>query len=257
MTSRGSEAADSPGKDKAEYVAALFGRVAPRYDLLNNLMTGWRHGRWRRRTLDALGPLPPRAAVLDLCCGTGDFLLLLAERLGPGGRLVGVDFCAPMLSRAADRLAAAGMGDRVRLLEGDVTRLGMLADASFDLATVGFGLRNVANLDAALKEAFRLLRPGGVLASLDLSWPARGIRRAVGLAYLRWVLPRLAWLVGAPPDDYRWLARSLQDFPDAEELAARLRGAGFARLEVRPFGFGLVAAHLASKAAEPVGSTHA
>ncbi len=250
-------AAERGGEGKAEYVAALFGRVAPHYDLLNNITTGWQHRRWRRRTLDALGPLPPRATVLDLCCGTGDFLLLLAERIGPEGRLVGVDFCSPMLRLAEGRLAAAGWGGRVRLLEGDVTRLGALADASFDLATVGFGLRNVANLDAALKEAFRLLRPGGVLASLEMSWPDPGPIRGLALAYLRWVVPLVARLAGAQPDDYRWLARSLQDFPDAEELAVRLRGAGFARAEVRRFGFGLVAAHLAFKAPEPVGYTHA
>jgi demethylmenaquinone methyltransferase/2-methoxy-6-polyprenyl-1,4-benzoquinol methylase len=238
-------------------VAALFGRIAHRYDFLNDLMTGWQHRRWRRHMLDALAPLPPRAAAVDLCCGTGDFLLLLSERLGPEGRLVGVDFSAPMLDRAAERLAAAGIGNRVRLHEGDVTHLGALADASFDLATVGFGLRNVTNLDTVLKEAFRLLRPGGSLASLEMSWPHPGFIRGLALGYLRWMVPLVARLAGAPPDDYRWLARSLRDFPDAEELAARLRGAGFARVEVLRFGFGLVAAHLAFKAAEPARYTHA
>ena len=237
------------GQGKAEFVAALFGRVAPRYDLLNNITTGWQHLGWRRRTLNALGPLPPRAAALDLCCGTGDFLLLLAERIGPGGRLVGVDFCRPMLDLAGARLAAAGAAGDIRLLEADVTRLGMLADESFDVATVGFGLRNVANLEAALKETFRLLRPGGVLASLEMSWPDPGPIRTLALAYLRWVLPAAAWLAGARPEDYRWLRRSLEDFPDAGDLAGRLRGVGFARVEVLRFGFGLVAAHLARKAA--------
>ncbi len=232
---------------KAEYVAGLFARVAPRYDLLNNITTGWQHVRWRRRTLNAVGPFPARAAALDLCCGTGDFLLLLAERVGPAGRLVGVDFCLPMLRVAEARLAAAGEAGRVRLVEGDVTRLHALADESFDVATVGFGLRNVADLDAALKEAFRLLRPGGVLASLEMSWPDPGLIRALALGYLRWIVPLAARLAGGPPEDYRWLRRSLLDFPDAAGLAACLRGAGFARVDILRFGFGLVAAHLAHK----------
>lgn len=236
------------GEAKAEYVAGLFARLAPRYDVVNDLMTGWQHRRWRRHTLDALGPLPPRAAALDLCCGTGDFLLLLAERIGPGGRLVGVDFCPPMLELAEARLRAAGWGGAARLEQGDVTRLPALADESFDVATVGFGLRNVADLDAALREAFRLLRPGGALASLDLSWPTSGLPGALALAYVRCVVPWIARLAGARPDDFRWLRRSLQDFPDAAGLAQRMRAAGFARVDVHRFNLGLVAAHIARKA---------
>lgn len=236
------------GEAKAAYVADLFARVAPRYDLINNLMTAWQHRRWRRRTLDALGPFPRGAAALDLCCGTGDFLLLLAERVGPEGHLVGVDFCRPMLALAEARLAAAGAAGRVRLLEADVTRLTALPDAGFDAATVGFGLRNVADLDAALREACRLLRPGGALASLDLSWPTRGLMGAMALLYLRRILPAMARLAGARPDDYRWLRDSLERFPDAAGLAARLRAAGFAQVHTLRCGFGLVAIHVARKA---------
>jgi demethylmenaquinone methyltransferase/2-methoxy-6-polyprenyl-1,4-benzoquinol methylase len=228
-------------------VAGLFARIAPRYDLINNLMTAWQHGRWRRRALNAVGPLPQPAAALDLCCGTGDFLLLLAGRVGARGRLAGVDFCPPMLALARARLGAAGVADRVELLEGDVTRLGALTDESFDVATVGFGLRNVADLDAALREACRVLRPGGALASLDLSWPTRGVLGALALFYLRRVLPGIARLAGARPEDYRWLRESLEHFPDAAGLAARLRAAGFARVETRGGGFGLVAIHVARK----------
>lgn len=240
----------TPERALATYVAGLFARVAPRYDLLNNLITGWQHGRWRRRALTALGPLQRRAAALDLCCGTGDFLLLLAERIGPEGRLVGVDFCPPMLALAGARLARAGAAGRVRLLEGDVTHLAALADESFDVATVGFGLRNVADLDGALREAHRVLRPGGSFASLDLSWPTRGAMGALALFYLRWILPAIAGLAGASPEDYRWLRDSLEHFPDAPGLAARLRAAGFARVETLRCGFGLVAIHVARRRQE-------
>lgn len=236
------------GRGKAEFVAGLFARVAPHYDFVNDLMTGWQHRRWRRRTLDAVGPLPLRLAALDLCCGTGDFLLLLAERMGPGGRLVGVDFCLPMLAHAAARLRAAGLADAGRLEQADVTHLDVLADESFDLATVGFGLRNVADLDAALREAFRVLRPGGALASLDLSWPKGGPAGVLALGYVRCVVPWLARLAGARHDDFRWLRDSLEDFPDAAGLAHRMRAAGFARVETVRFTFGLVAAHIARKA---------
>jgi demethylmenaquinone methyltransferase/2-methoxy-6-polyprenyl-1,4-benzoquinol methylase len=235
-------------------VAGLFARIAPRYDLINNLMTAWQHGRWRRRTLDAVGSLPQPAAALDLCCGTGDFLLLLAERVGARGRLVGVDFCRPMLALAEARLGAAGVSDRAQFLEGDVTRLGALADESFDVATVGFGLRNVGDLDAALREACRVLRPGGALASLDLTWPTRGPWGALALFYLRWVLPAIARLAGARAEDYRWLRDSLGHFPDAGGLAARLRAAGFTRVETLRDGFGLVAIHVARKGKEEGGA---
>ena len=135
----------------------------------------------------------------------------------------------------------------MRLLEGDVTRLAALGDESFHAATVGFGLRNVADLDAALREACRVLRPGGALASLDLSWPTRGLPGALALSYLRWLLPVLVRLAGARPDDYRWLRESLEDFPDAAGLAHRLRAAGFARVDTLRCGLGLVAIHVARK----------
>src|SRR5574341_276438 len=141
------------------------------------------------------------------------------EQLDLDGRIVvGVDFCRPMLALAEARLAAAGAAGRVRLLEADVTRLTALPDAGFDAATVGFGLRNVADLDAALREACRLLRPGGALASLDLSWPTRGLMGVMALLYLRRILPAMARLAGARPDDYRWLRDSLERFPDAAGL---------------------------------------
>jgi demethylmenaquinone methyltransferase/2-methoxy-6-polyprenyl-1,4-benzoquinol methylase len=240
------------GAQRAAYVRSLFTRVAPHYDLANGFITGGRHRAWRRKTLkralahlsDRTGGRPIRG--LDLCCGTGDYLFLLREILGQDARLVGLDFCEPMIRVAVERTRRAGA--EAVWLRADATDLSLFRDGTFDLATVGFGLRNVIDLPAALREAARVLRPGGLFVSLELTRPERGPLRPVIFAYLRWLLPFLANLAKGGREDYLWLRRSLETFPGIPGLSKLLESSGLEVLEVCRFGAGAVAGHIARRA---------
>lgn len=241
------------GEQKARYVRSLFARVASHYDLANGFITGGMHRVWRRATVRrAVSLLPPRAGGrpvfgLDLCCGTGDYVFLLREALGENVRLVGLDFCEPMIRKGVERARRAGAGPETLWVMGDATDLSAFRDAAFDVATVGFGLRNVVDLPAALREAARVLRPGGVFISLELTRPERGPLRPLLLAYLRRLLPVLAGMAKGSREDYLWLRRSLEAFPDAAGLSRLLESAGFEVVQVRRFGLGAVAGHVARK----------
>ncbi len=240
------------GLQRAAYVRSLFTRVAPHYDLANGFITGGRHRAWRRATLRRALPLlsdrPDGRQFhgLDLCCGTGDYVFLLRKFLGEDARLVGLDFCEPMIRLAAERSRRSGA--KASWLRGDATDLSVFRDGTFDLATVGFGLRNVIDLPAALREAARVLRPGGVFVSLELMRPETGLMRPVILAYLRWLLPVLANLAKGGQEDYLWLRRSLEAFPGISGLSALLESSGLEVLEVCRFGLGAVAGHIARRA---------
>ena len=202
------------GPAKAEMVRGMFDAIAPRYDLVNRLMTFGLDVRWRSRTVRALG-LPERSRVLDVACGTGDLTRLLGRR---GMRALGVDLSLGML-RAAPGRAALAEADAMALPFGD---------ASMDGVTCGFALRNVADLDATLGEMARVLRPGGRLALLEVDEPWG---RAMGLGHRIWfrrVVPR----IGAVLSDaaaYRYLPRSVAYLPPPARLRAMVRRAGFSR----------------------------
>ncbi len=200
------------GEAKARLVKAMFDRIAPRYDLLNRIMTFGMDLGWRRRAVRELR-LPGGSVVVDLACGTGD---LCRELRAHGYRAVGVDFAHRMLLRA--RCGAP-------LVEGDVLRL-PFPDASLDGATCGFALRNVADLGAFFDETARVVRPGGRIAFVEVAQPTTPLLRLGHAAYVRWVVPVLGALL-SEGDAYRYLHRSMAYLPPAEELMARLRQAGF------------------------------
>jgi demethylmenaquinone methyltransferase/2-methoxy-6-polyprenyl-1,4-benzoquinol methylase len=241
------------GSQRARYVQGLFERVAPHYDLANGFITGGMHRIWRRATVRTAHALLPESAEgrriygLDICCGTGDYVFLLRESLGENACLVGLDFCEPMLRKAVERARAGTKSKAPVWLKGDATNLSVFQNASFDVATVGFGLRNIVDLPAALREAARVLRPGGIFVSLELTRPESGPMRPLIYAYLRWFLPVLARMAQGSRDDYLWLRRSLEAFPAALGLSNLLESSGFQVVEVRKFGFGAVAAHIARR----------
>ncbi|MEB3298888.1 MAG: class I SAM-dependent methyltransferase [Candidatus Sericytochromatia bacterium] len=221
-----------------EGVAGMFDGLAKGYDRINDLMTGGMHRLWKRRLVERLA-LRPGDRVLDLCSGTGDIALLEARVVGPDGSVTGLDFSVRMLDVARSRPGASGMA-AVIWQEGDATRL-PFEDASFAAVSVGFGLRNVQDLDQALREAVRVLRPGGHFASLDLGKPRLlPVRWATGL-HARYLAPVLAWLAGGPWSAYAYLPRSNRFFPDQRELARRFRTAGLSEVTVQDFGLGAVA----------------
>jgi demethylmenaquinone methyltransferase/2-methoxy-6-polyprenyl-1,4-benzoquinol methylase len=235
----------------------MFADIAPSYDFLNHFLSANADRAWRRA---AVRMAAPRAGdrILDVCTGTGD-LLLEALRQSPGSeapRLVGADFCPEMLRIARRKSTEARQSDgaspaELRWVVADTLRL-PFADRSFDIVTVGFGIRNVGDLGAGLKEMHRVLKPGGRAVVLEFSTPrSRAFRRLFDL-YFHHVLPRLGrWLSSAPrprdEDAYRYLPRSVARFPDAEGLSAILEAAGFAGVRYRRLSFGIAAIHLGEK----------
>ena len=235
--------------DRAHHVRELFARISPRYNLVNDFITAGLHRWWRRRSATLAFSLlrwdgTPPLKVIDLCCGTGDYLVLFWRRFGKRAWLLGVDSCPPMLEESLRRVRRLGIGKQVRFLRGDVTNLSALRGKSFHVATLGFGLRNVSDVRGALSEARRILRPGGVLVILDLTWPKNVLLRSLVLFYLRWILPLLARLAKGGREDYLWLRRSLTDFPKADRLIQLMEEVGFEGVQVKPFGLGGVAAHV-------------
>jgi demethylmenaquinone methyltransferase/2-methoxy-6-polyprenyl-1,4-benzoquinol methylase len=212
----------------------MFDRIAPVYDAMNRVMTAGLDRSWRRLTVEAV--VQPGDRVLDACCGTGD-LALAAER--EGGVVTGLDFSPRMLERARRKSAT------VRWVEGDLLAL-PFDDASFDAATVGFGVRNVADLDAALVELGRVLRPGGRLAILEITRP-RGILRPFFTLWFDRIVPLLGKVLPGGRA-YTYLPASVRRFPGAEDLAALLEAQSFSRVRVRLLGGTIVALHTAVRA---------
>ncbi|MFM7087300.1 MAG: bifunctional demethylmenaquinone methyltransferase/2-methoxy-6-polyprenyl-1,4-benzoquinol methylase UbiE [Cyanobium sp.] len=229
-----------PGDPQA--VQELFDSVAPRYDLLNDLLSFGLHRLWKRQ---ALAWLQPRAGqqLLDLCCGTGDLALLLAARVRPGGRVLGLDAAAAPLAVARQR---AGLQPWLPLewLQGDALATG-LPDASRDGAVMAYGLRNLADPAAGLQELRRLLRPGGRAAVLDFrhidpgEGPLEAVTERFQRLYLRHLVVPTARLVDLEPQ-YAYLQQSLERFPPQGELCALARQAGFRRVRHRPLAAGLM-----------------
>jgi demethylmenaquinone methyltransferase/2-methoxy-6-polyprenyl-1,4-benzoquinol methylase len=211
----------------------MFDRIAPVYDLMNRVMTGGLDRRWRRLTAEAV--VRPGDRVLDACCGTGD-LALAAHRAG--GRVTGLDFSRRMLERARRKSAA------VEWVVGDLLAL-PFADESFDAATVGFGIRNVEDLEAGLRELARVLRPGGRLGCLEITRP-RGLLRPFFRVWFDGLVP-LAGRVLPGGAAYTYLPASVRRFPGPTDLGAAMERAGFAEVRWRLLGGGIVALHEARR----------
>lgn len=223
----------SSDEQRAAKVCALFTAIARRYDLLNDLMSLGLHRRWKQQLVTLAGQ--PQA-TLDLCCGTGD----IACRLP--GRVVGVDFTAEMLHVAATRSVV------VKWIRADALRL-PFPDNAFDVVTVGYGLRNLADLEAGLREIHRVLRPGGKMLSLDFGKPESRWLRAAYFAHLRFWLPVLGWFFLRQPAAYGYILASLQHYPAQRGLKPLMEQAGFAGCGFEEFGGGTMAINFGMKQA--------
>ena len=215
-----------PGEERAAKVVDLFAAVAPRYDLINDLQSLGLH-RWWKHRLVQLAEVRAGDVVMDVCCGTGDVAFALAAR---GAEVTGLDFSAPMLQVARHRNRVG----RVRFVEGDALRL-PCADASVDVVTVAFGLRNVADVDRALAEWMRVLRPGGRLLVLEFGRPSNPAWDALYLAYLRWFVPLFGSVFLGDADTHGYILESLLRYPGQRGVDERLRALGFAATEVVEF----------------------
>ncbi len=200
----------------------MFAGVAPRYDLLNRLLSARRDVAWRRRAAAALD-LPTGARSLDLCCGTGDQALAVAAR---GGQVTAADFCLPMLALARRKYRRSGHPPPDGLA-GDALEL-PFADATFEAATLAFGLRNLADLDRGLREVARVLRPGAGVAFLEFAVPRGRLLRRLYLAYFTRLLPRIGAALSPRGTAYGYLPASVLDFPQRGAMVERMTAAGLA-----------------------------
>jgi demethylmenaquinone methyltransferase / 2-methoxy-6-polyprenyl-1,4-benzoquinol methylase len=224
----------------ASYVRGMFSQVAPRYDLLNHLLSFQVDKYWRNYTVRQLREVldNPRAKVLDLACGTGDLTLALARNAR--AQVFGSDFCHPMLAEAQRKSAP-------RLFESDALRL-PVPDASFHAITCAFGFRNFANYRSAIAELHRALAPGGLAAILEFSTPPNPLFRALYNFYSTKILPKIGALISGSPDAYTYLPESVKKFPAAQPLAQEFQSAGFTEVSYKLLTFGIVALHIARKA---------
>jgi demethylmenaquinone methyltransferase / 2-methoxy-6-polyprenyl-1,4-benzoquinol methylase len=231
-------------REAAEWVRGMFGRVARRYDLANHLLSFNLDRYWRARTVARVRHVlrAPGTRALDLCCGTGDLLLALeADR---SGAVWGSDFCHPMLTSAAQKISRRGF--RSRVFEADALEI-PVRDASFDLVTVAFGFRNLANYRKGLNEMLRVLRPRGVAAILEFSQPPNPLFAGLYNFYSRNVLPVVGGALSGSKDAYAYLPESVRKFPSAEELARQMRETGFSTVAFERITGGIVCLHLGEK----------
>lgn len=225
-------------------VQEMFSAIAPRYDLLNHVLSfnvdrlwWWRAARSFERIL-----VLPQSRVLDLCCGTGHMTFALRKRAGDeGAEIVGADFAHPMLQRAS----AAANQKRLAWVEADALKL-PFPDAHFDLVTAAFGFRNLADYDAGLTELLRILRPGGECGILDFSEP-RGLMGKIYRVYFKHVLPAVGTLISGVKGPYAYLPASVERFPAPEEMCARMRAVGFDEASWTPYTFGIAGLYRAGK----------
>jgi demethylmenaquinone methyltransferase/2-methoxy-6-polyprenyl-1,4-benzoquinol methylase len=225
--------------DFAGQVNRMFDRVAGRYDALNSVMTAGLHHRWRERAAERT-ELAPGDSALDVCCGTGDLTLELARRVTPGGRVVGCDFSEPMLDLAREKTAERG-ADGVRFEWADALRLPYDGER-FDAVTVGFGVRNLADLDRGLLELARVLKPGGRAVILEITTPTRP---PLSLFFSLWfdrIVPLLGSL-SSNPEAYSYLPESVRSFPSPLGLAEKMEAAGFERIRYTVLAGGIIAIH--------------
>lgn len=235
-------------KEAAAHVREMFGRIAPRYDLLNHLLSLDIDKAWRRRVAKRFSATlrDSRARVLDLCCGTGDLALAFRKEAPSGAEIVGSDFVPEMLDRA--RAKAIASRANVTFVEADALAL-PFGDASFDLVCCSFGVRNLANYERGLREILRVLKPGGAAAILEFAEPRGKLFGSAYRFYFRRVLPLLGGLISGNGAAYTYLPSSVSKFPSPESLQEQFAAVGYVEAGFERWTGGIVTLHTARKPA--------
>jgi len=244
----------APGKCRADKVQDLFGKIARRYDRINDLQSLGLHRRWKRRVAD-LAAASPGARALDVCCGTGDLAFALAAR---GAEVVGLDFSEAMLAVAKTRAGRLRSGARSpksgvvpatpQFIHGDALRI-PFPDSSFDIVTMGYGLRNLSSWETGLGEMARVARPGGRLLALDFGKPDNALWRALYFGYLRFGVPLFGLMFCGRADTYAYILESLKHYPAQSGVEAKLRELGLANVRVVNLLGGAMSIHCGEKRA--------
>lgn len=230
-----------PAAEKVSLVANVFHSVAAKYDIMNDVMSLGIHRLWKRFTLDCSG-VRPGQQVLDLAGGTGDIAALFSRRVGPSGKVVLADINESMLNVGRDKLRDLGLINNIEFVQANAEAL-PFADNSFDIISIGFGLRNVTDKAAALKSMFRVLKPGGRLLVLEFSKPEQQWLSKVYDMYSFKLLPAMGQLIANDKESYQYLAESIRMHPDQETLKAMMADAGFAEVSYHNLTGGIVALH--------------
>ncbi|WP_025846366.1 demethylmenaquinone methyltransferase [Paenibacillus ehimensis] len=229
---------------KEQFVHSVFESIAPKYDLMNDILSFRRHKAWRSFTMKKMN-VKPGSTAIDLCCGTGDWTISLAQASGTG-KIVGLDFSQNMLDVGGEKIKRLGMDKQIELVQGNAMAL-PFEDHSFDYATIGFALRNVPDLVKVIEEMQRVVKPGGMVVSLELSKPTWQPFKSIYYFYFQKVLPLLGKLIVKRYEQYKWLPESLKNFPDHKELADIFRKTGLTRVEAYPLTGGIAALHIGIK----------
>ncbi|MDQ7938595.1 demethylmenaquinone methyltransferase [Lactiplantibacillus sp. WILCCON 0030] len=226
-------------------VHGLFDTIAPNYDRMNNIISLGTHRHWRKQTMAQIS-LAPNAQALDLCCGTGDWTIAIAKELGPTGEVIGFDFSAPMLKIAQQKVTQAKLTDRVWLRRGNAMHLPFKTN-SFDLVTIGFGLRNLPDKRQALAEIYRVLKPGAQLVCLETSQPDQPVIKPVWQWYFTKVVPFFGRIFAHQYQEYSYLQETTRHFVSYQQLVILFEQAGFEGVHYERFNFGAAAAHFGIK----------
>lgn len=248
-----------PVDKSGQRVREMFGAIAGRYDLLNHVLSLNIDKAWRAKTIRAVPPAGD-APILDVCTGTGDLALAYYKATGGRTPIVGVDFCLPMLERAAAKAQAAGANGQLTFLEADAQAL-PFPDDRFQIVCVAFGLRNVSDTDRGLQEMVRVCRPGGTVAVLEFSQPRLAPLRGLYGWYFRHVLPKIGqWVSRSGSGAYHYLPQSVGEFPSYDALLERMRSAGLEACRYTPLTFGVATLYEGRKpglpcAADPAAET--
>lgn len=235
--------ADS-SKPKEEHVHDVFQQIAPNYDRMNNIISFNRHKAWRKFAMRKMAVSPGDSAI-DLCCGTCDWTLSLAEA-SKNGPVTGLDFSEAMLDVGREKVKRSSFGDRIKLVQGNAMEL-PFADNSFDYATIGFGLRNVPDLVQVLQEMRRVVKPGGMVVCLEVSKPTTQPFKGLYYFYFDRILPVFGKVFAKSYEQYKWLPESLKPFPGRKELAQTFRDVGLKQVEDYPLTGGVAALHIGIK----------
>jgi demethylmenaquinone methyltransferase / 2-methoxy-6-polyprenyl-1,4-benzoquinol methylase len=231
--------------EKAEYVHSVFESIANDYDKMNNVISFGSHIAWRNYTMKQMD-IQPGHTALDVACGTADWTIALAKAVGKEGSVVGLDFSQNMLDVGAYKVANAGVGNNVKLVNADAMNL-PYEDHTFDFVTIGFALRNVPDVQQVLNEMARVVKPGGKVVSLEVSKPPFIPYRKLFYLYFYKILPFIAKLTVNKYEEYAWLPQSLTNFPDSRELASMFQKAGLDPVQVKLFMGGVSALHIGTK----------
>ena len=228
-------------------VRQMFGEIAGRYDLLNHVLSLGIDRAWRRKTVRLVPPQPDGGPILDVCTGTGDLALAYWKASGRKAQIVGTDFCPPMLALADQKSRRAGAQGQISWLEADTQQL-PFPDNKFQIVCVAFGLRNVSDTDRGLREMTRVCRPGGHVAVLEFSTPRLGPLGPLYGWYFQHLLPRIGQALARNRQSaYNYLPASVSQFPQGDELAARMQTAGLAGVEQHRFTLGIATLYVGHK----------